>query len=429
MSFFAPPSNPLADPVTEPHTAGGRSASRRARALLAGVPIVLVSTLAMTLQVAAPADAAPQDKRQLKPKSPSTDRALARAQIAPAAVNTAPATYTVASGDTVSGIAARFGLSTASVLAVNGLGWSAVIFPGQVLTLSSAPATAAPAPQPVAAELTRHIVVSGDTISGIASAHGVSVKSILTANGLSTTSVIFPGQSVVVPPAGAAVAASPAAAPAPAASSSASSHTITTGDTISGVAAAAGVSVQALLDANGLGWSSIIYPGQVLRVPAAGTASASPAMVPAVYVTPDAARPADTELTAEMRGNAETIVSVGRSAGVSEYGLVIALAAAAQESGLRNVRYGDRDSLGLFQQRPSAGWGTPEQVLDPVRASNAFFGGAGNPNRGVTRGLLDIPGWEYMTVTQAAQAVQISAFPDHYAKWEPAARTWLAQIG
>jgi hypothetical protein len=82
----------------------------------------------------------------------------------------------------------------------------------------------------------------------------------------------------------------------------------------------------------------------------------------------------------------------------------------------------------LFQQRPSAGWGTPEQVLDPVRASQAFFGGEGNPNPGVTRGLLDIPGWESMTVTQAAQAVQISAYPDHYAKWEAPARTWLAQL-
>ena len=96
---------------------------------------------------------------------------------------------------------------------------------------------------------------------------------------------------------------------------------------------------------------------------------------------------------------------------------------------MRNVRHGDRDSLGLFQQRPSAGWGSAEQVMDPLRASQAFFGGTGNPNRGVTRGLLDIPGWEAMTVTQAAQAVQISAFPDYYAKWETSARAWLPELG
>ena len=130
-----------------------------------------------------------------------------------------------------------------------------------------------------------------------------------------------------------------------------------------------------------------------------------------------------------MRQNAQTIVSVGRAAGVPEQGLVIALAAAAQESGLRNVTYGDRDSLGLFQQRPSSGWGSADQVQDPVRASQAFFGGAGNPNPGVTRGLLDISGWDSMSVTDAAQAVQISAYPNHYAKWETSARLWLTQIG
>jgi hypothetical protein len=130
-----------------------------------------------------------------------------------------------------------------------------------------------------------------------------------------------------------------------------------------------------------------------------------------------------------MRANAALIVQIGRQDGVDDYGLIIALAAAAQESGLRNVRYGDRDSLGLFQQRPSTGWGTPDQVLDATYATRAFFGGANNPNKGRTRGLLDIPGWHTMSVTQAAQAVQISAFPDAYAKWEVSARSWLTQVG
>jgi hypothetical protein len=134
-------------------------------------------------------------------------------------------------------------------------------------------------------------------------------------------------------------------------------------------------------------------------------------------------------LTDEMRANALLIIRIGRQEGVPSHGIVVALAAAAQESGLRNVRYGDRDSLGLFQQRPSAGWGTTGQVLDPARATLAFFGGAANPNKGRTRGLLDIPGWTSMTVAQAAQAVQISAFPDAYAKWETSARAWLAQLG
>jgi hypothetical protein len=75
------------------------------------------------------------------------------------------------------------------------------------------------------------------------------------------------------------------------------------------------------------------------------------------------------------------------------------------------------------------GWGTPEQVLDPVRATQAFFGGRGNPNPGRTRGLLDIAGWSSMSVTQAAQAVQRSAYPDAYASWEASARAWLGQLG
>ena len=332
---------------------------RRSGGLLLGVPLALFSTIAMTLNLAPPAHAATIPKESLKPKkslpesAPTATNAarLALAQVTPTQV--APSVYVVVQGDTISGIAAARGLSTNSVLSANGLDWSSIIFPGQTIVLPNA-----------------------------------------------STALIVP-----------AVAVTPAPAPAP----TATTYTISSGDTISGVAAVAGVSVQAVLDANGLGWSSIIYPGQVLTVPAP--------------ISPASAATAVTPLTDEMRQNAATIISVGRAAGVSDYGLVIALAAAAQESGLRNVRYGDRDSLGLFQQRPSAGWGSAEQVMDPVRAGLAFFGGAGNPNQDVTRGLLDIPGWESMTVTEAAQAVQISAHPDYYAKWEASARAWLAELG
>ena len=96
---------------------------------------------------------------------------------------------------------------------------------------------------------------------------------------------------------------------------------------------------------------------------------------------------------------------------------------------MRNLDWGDRDSLGLFQQRPSNGWGTADEVRDPVRAAKAFYGGASDPNGSNTRGLLDIPGWQSMTFTQAAQAVQISAYPDAYAQWEKPAYAWLAALG
>ena len=115
---------------------------------------------------------------------------------------------------------------------------------------------------------------------------------------------------------------------------------------------------------------------------------------------------------------------VGRSLGVSDYGIVIALATAMQESSLRNLSWGGRDSVGLFQQRPSTGWGTVEELTDPAHAAYLFFEG----RSGYTRGLLDISGWESMPLTQAAQRVQISAYPDAYAKWESSAWQWLAEL-
>lgn len=96
---------------------------------------------------------------------------------------------------------------------------------------------------------------------------------------------------------------------------------------------------------------------------------------------------------------------------------------------MRNLSWGDLDSVGLFQQRPSAGWGLVEQLTDPAYAARLFYGGPNNPNRGYTRGLLDISGWQSMSLTEAAQRVQISAYPDAYAKWEASARAWFAELG
>ncbi|WJK33149.1 M23 family metallopeptidase [Solwaraspora sp. WMMA2065] len=110
-------------------------------------------------------------------------------------------------------------------------------------------------------------------------------------------------------------------------------------------------------------------------------------------------------------GNAAAITTTGARLGVPARGWVIAVATAMQESSLRNLAGGDRDSVGLFQQRPSQGWGTPTQLRDPVHASEKFF------DR-----LVTIDGWQTMPLAGAAQAVQISAYPDAYAKWErPAA--------
>jgi hypothetical protein len=120
-------------------------------------------------------------------------------------------------------------------------------------------------------------------------------------------------------------------------------------------------------------------------------------------------------LTAEQVANAATIAQVGRDRGLSERAVVIALATAQQESRLRNLDYGDRDSLGLFQQRPSSGWGTPEQVQDPVYAANKFYDH-----------LVEVPDWETGRLTDVAQRVQRSAWPEAYQQWEPMATALAA---
>ncbi|MGW2542004.1 NlpC/P60 family protein [Kitasatospora sp. NPDC001574] len=107
---------------------------------------------------------------------------------------------------------------------------------------------------------------------------------------------------------------------------------------------------------------------------------------------------------------AKQIVATGGTLQVPPRGQVIALATAMQESRLRNLNDGDRDSLGLFQQRPSQGWGSAEQIMDPVYASTSFY-----------TALLKVKGWQEMPLTLAAQEVQRSGFPDAYAQWEPLA--------
>jgi hypothetical protein len=105
--------------------------------------------------------------------------------------------------------------------------------------------------------------------------------------------------------------------------------------------------------------------------------------------------------------NAATIAAVGLRLGVPPYGIEIAEATAMQESKLRNLDYGDRDSLGLFQQRTSEGWGTAGQIMDPVYSSTRFYDA-----------LLKVPGWQNLALTDAAQDVQHSGAPAAYAQHE-----------
>jgi hypothetical protein len=111
-------------------------------------------------------------------------------------------------------------------------------------------------------------------------------------------------------------------------------------------------------------------------------------------------------LNAKQMANAATIVAVGVRKKMPERAVVVALATALQESKLHNLTGGDRDSIGLFQQRPSQGWGTAEEIRDPRYAAGRFY-----------NSLRRVRGWESMRVTDAAQRVQRSAYPEAYEKW------------
>ncbi|MET7967270.1 hypothetical protein [Micromonospora sp. NPDC005305] len=126
------------------------------------------------------------------------------------------------------------------------------------------------------------------------------------------------------------------------------------------------------------------------------------------------------DLSDEQTANAKAIIAATKKAGLPERAAVVSIATSLQESKLENLGHlgdaNDHDSLGLFQQRPSSGWGTPQQITDPEYSTLAFL-----------KGLKQVDGWQDMPLTEAAQTVQVSAYPDAYAQWEQQAADIVAQ--
>jgi LysM repeat protein len=313
--------------VAQPMTRGRHAAARPKHRLRS------LGSLARSIQVSVPA---PVSRRSDERRTgPAPDRPSGPARPADTVE------VAVEPGDTVGDVAARYGLSTASLIALNGLSWRSTVSEGDRLLVRASAGAAEPAERPSATGRL-HRVQPGETLAAIAARHGVGHAALLLANGLSRGAEPLPGTELTLP--------HPARRP--------------TGENV--------------------------------------------------------------VLAGDMLANAEAIALVAKALDVPEDGLVVALAAAMQDSSLRNLDFGEDDAIGLFQQRPSQGWGAASALLDPRRAALAFF--AGGDGDGAV-GLLDTPGWELMPLGEAAHAVQRLSTAAAYAKWERCARSWAGQLG
>jgi LysM repeat protein len=390
-------------------------------ATTAALPAVVLSSLALAQPATAeprpraiPATLAAAVKAQAAAATASIIPAAAVSTTFPAAFRpaqaSAPAEYTVARGDTVSGIAGKYGLDTYEVLKLNNLQPNTIIYPGQKIKLSgSAPAPAAAPAAPAGAPAApgnaagSYTVKAGDTLSAIASRHGVSLSDVFSWNGLNMRSIIRPGQKIKVSAGEAAPAAAPASAIQPAAAPAApaapapattpeGSYTIKAGDTLSAIASKHGVKLSDLLSANQLSMTTIIYPGKKLVIPGASVqpASSQPAasvapLVPSSFLGfnyPAAVVSSANENKALLnaspvpsREQMRTIVAdTARRMGVEPS---LALAFAHQESGFDQRAVSPANAIGAMQVIPASGqWasdlvGRKLNLLDPYDNATA----------------------------------------------------------
>ncbi|RLK13450.1 hypothetical protein DER29_4472 [Micromonospora sp. M71_S20] len=187
---------------------------------------------------------------------------------------------------------------------------------------------------------------------------------------------------------------------------------------------------KSVLGVAGLAFAGGVFAGPATAQAATSVQSAAPITAVAVAadkpdmgtLVPHGVQGAQSriDLSDEQVANVKAIIAATKKAGMNERAAVVSIATALQESKLENLGHlGDRndhDSQGLFQQRPSSGWGTVEQITDPEYSTTAFL-----------KGLKQVDGWQDMPLTKAAQTVQVSAYPDHYAQWEQQAADLVAE--
>ncbi|MFB7473156.1 LysM peptidoglycan-binding domain-containing protein [Kitasatospora sp. NPDC056184] len=388
--------------------------------------------------------------------------------------------FKVAAGMTLLGIAAALGVPLADLLAANPeIRNPDQITEGQVINVPQKPVqptpqptekpTEKPTPKPTEKPVERpsgdsYTVKRGDTLGVIAKAHGVTLAALLKANPgrFPNPDLIEPGQKVTIP---AGNAQKPQAKPStpkpptrpatPPTTTESGIYTVKKGDTLSGIARAHHIELPALLAANAGRFPDpdLIFPGQRVFLPVRSKTPnppakpkppvdqrPTPATPPSKQPEPSGGATADSllplplthaqsswDFTPEMRENAAIIRQEAHAvfgAGLGDRAAVIGVATAIQESGLKNLRYGDQDSLGLFQQRPSMGWGTVAQVTDPHYAARKFF----TTMKELAPGKF---GPDYLTkvpLYQVSHIVQLSGSPEAPAKYERAAAQIVAQL-
>ncbi|WP_349361623.1 lytic transglycosylase [Arthrobacter antibioticus] len=361
------------------------------------------------------------------PRTVSTQAVSARAVSTPVvkaqavrAQASASSTHTVAAGDTVSGIAATFGVSVESVLALNKISASTIIHPGKVLTISGSGAPAGESSSP-ASSTQSHTVRAGETLSGISAQYGVSLESVYALNSLTGSSIIQPGQEIKV---SGETAEAPQVTENVAVPASGNQYVIKAGDTLSAIAAKNDVSLASLVAANGGDAKSAIYPGKTLSIPgltaassdivpitpaesgtAASTAELTPEQqVPSTFlhytypeaVVSDANVNKSALLAAPAPSRAQMKEMVARTAAAMGVDPALAMAFAQQESGFNHQSVSPANAIGTMQVIPDAGeWasglvGRTLNLLDPqdnvtagVAIIRALHSGAPNEDQAI----------------------------------------------
>ncbi|HEY6762972.1 MAG TPA: LysM peptidoglycan-binding domain-containing protein [Baekduia sp.] len=300
------------------------------------------------------------------------------------------ASHLIVTGETLSGIAAANGLSPAQLAAANGLPADAFVIEGKTLTIP-APGTAPAAPVATAAvpaPLSGYRVRLGDSLSAIAAEHGVSLGALAAANGMSPEGTLVAGTSLRLPN-GARPSTSPTTTTAGAVTTATSSggagggHFVVPGDTLTGIAAANGITPASLASANGLSPNSFVIAGTHLRIPAAAPATSVP--VTATTTTPGAAPAAavPTQGAATGAPGRLSAAQIGSIAGANGAPASLATAIAWQESGFNNAMVSVANARGIMQVIPST-WSyiqnqlgsgplDPNSAADNVRAGSLLL--------------------------------------------------------